>query len=161
MYFKGQILETKTPTRKKVLSFHRWNFTLPGFYRLYPLSEIPLRTQQRFLSTCDIFRFFRGVQFCSSSLMRGGSEQWSLGRLGHLKYWIRDVFRAEMSNPASSTLYLLQSAMLLYTTATATAHTHTGADTQSQHLQSANSAGSLVNVALWCRGLQFAAHYSA
>lgn len=48
----------------------------------------------------------------------------SLGRLGHLKYWIRDVFRAEMSNPASSTLYLLQSAMLLYTAATARARAH-------------------------------------
>lgn len=37
-----------------------------------------------------------------------------LARLRHLKYWIRDVFRAEMSNPASSTVYLLQSTTLLY-----------------------------------------------
>lgn len=65
------------------------------------------------------------VRFCCSSLTRGGSEQWSLVRLRHLKYWIRDVFRAEMSNPASSTVYLLQSAMLLYTAATSTARTHT------------------------------------
>ena len=63
--------------------------------------------------------------------MRGGSEQQHcpLGRLRHLKYWIRDVFRAEMSNPASSTVYLLQSAMLLYTTHT---HTHTHTPTQRQ-----------------------------
>ena len=66
--------------------------------------------------------------------MRGGSEQQHcpLGRLRHLKYWIRDVFRAEMSNPASSTVYLLQSAMLLYTTATAHTHTHTHTPTQRQ-----------------------------
>lgn len=85
--------------------------------------------------------------------MRGGSEQQHcpLGRLRHLKYWIRDVFRAEMSNPASSTVYLLQSAMLLYTTATATAHSHThGRGHTLQH--SANSAGRLVAVAPWCRG---------
>ncbi len=130
------------------------------------LSEIPLRTRQPSPSTRG--RVFRscGVQFSRSSLTRGGSEQCSLGRLRHLKYWIRDVFRAKMSNPASSTVYLLQSAMLLNTTATATAHTHTQTHTQRrghtlQHLQSANSAGSLVNVAPWCSGLQFAAHYRA
>lgn len=45
-----------------------------------------------------------------------------LARFRHLKHWIRDVFRAEMSNPASPTVYLLQSTMLLYTRTRARTH---------------------------------------
>ena len=103
------------------------NFTLPGFFCAFlPSHNLHFVPGSLSPSTCDIFRFLEACVSAAVWLMRGGgSAQWSLARLRHLKYWIRDVFRAEMSNPASSTVYLLQSAMLLYTAATATALTHT------------------------------------
>lgn len=76
----------------------------------------------------------------SGSCWRGARSCARLAGSRHLKDWIRDVFRAEMSNPASSTVYLLQSTTLLYARARARTHARRNmSETQVRRL------------ARWCR----------
>lgn len=123
----GRRWELKHRPDKQSVASRRLNFSLP--LRLFLCFLLPRRvstsdTHQPGLSTRGTLRLEEAC-VCAAVLWSAAVvSNGSLGRLGHLKYWIRDVFRAEMSNPASSTLYLLQSAMLLYTAATARARAH-------------------------------------
>lgn len=82
----------------------------------------PQPTHASSASTCGIFLLSGVVTDAFRGWKRRSCAR--LARFRHLKYWIRDVFRAGMSNPASSTVYLLQSTMLLYTRARRHARTH-------------------------------------